>query len=83
MAEEECADTSLIRDASPSEPEQNSNIETEVLKPVTAEEYFSNIDLNGRDIGRQRKVNEKVILIVVTSLSQIQKVWKPKFVSFC
>lgn len=59
IAEEECGEAS--RDVSPSEPEPLNNIENLVVgKPVTAEEYFSNTDLCGRDIGRPRKMNEKV-----------------------
>ncbi len=55
IAEEECGD------ASPSEPEPPTIIENIVVgKPVTAAEYFSNDDLLGRDIGRPRKMNEKV-----------------------
>lgn len=59
IAEEECGEMS--RDASPTEPDQPTNIENHVVgKPVTAEEYFSDADLCGRDIGRSRKMNEKV-----------------------
>ncbi|KAJ6649333.1 Ankyrin repeat domain-containing protein 13D, partial [Pseudolycoriella hygida] len=59
IAEEECGDAS--RDASPSDPEPMTNIDSFVVgKPVTAEEYFSNVDLCGRDIGRPRKMNEKI-----------------------
>lgn len=32
----------------------------EVLIPVTPEEYFSDIDLNDRDIGKTKKINTKV-----------------------
>ena len=31
-----------------------------VMVAVSVEEYFSHIDLNGRDVGRQTKVAEKV-----------------------
>ncbi|XP_037051596.1 ankyrin repeat domain-containing protein 13D-like [Bradysia coprophila] len=57
IAEEECAS----HDASPSEPEPLLSVENYVAgKPVTADEYFSDIDLCGRDIGRPRKMSEKI-----------------------
>ncbi|XP_036332922.1 ankyrin repeat domain-containing protein 13D isoform X2 [Rhagoletis pomonella] len=57
---------SPLLDQSPenSTPEENASISSGTTPPkhaITAEEYFSpNVDLNGRDIGRPKKVTTKI-----------------------
>lgn len=52
------------RPASPSEDEVETtttkNVTTTITVPLTPEEYFSTIDLNGRDVGRMPKTTAKV-----------------------
>lgn len=76
IAEDECSnsgsnnDLPSYQDASPtdSEPKSSNNKEDDAsaaassppLTPVSPEEYFSDIDLNGRDIGRPCKISSKV-----------------------
>lgn len=72
IAEEECisnnADASIMQDVSPTDQSESSSRllaaggkeEEKVMVPVSAEEYFSNTELNGRDIGRPSKINSKV-----------------------
>lgn len=72
MAEEECSniDQTLYRDTSPTGEQPSSNeIDNDARsstqidvpsKALTPEEYFSGLDLNGRDVGQPQKVQSKV-----------------------
>lgn len=71
IAEDECvggSDLAMLKDVTPPQTESElPSDETETsaaaaisLVPLTPEEYFSNIDLNGRDVGRLPRTSQKV-----------------------
>lgn len=73
LAEEECGAVASGSSESTSETNLLKSDDSPEVKepqiPLTAEEYFSTMNLNGRDIGRLPRVTSKVYIDTVTILS--------------